>query len=151
MIFSDQREINASNNATYMAVRIVVYGFLAIISMITLFYTMNSISISAVARTKQYGAMRAVGMNDRQLTRMISAEALTYAISGLTAGCGIGIPLSRALHIRLVTRYFGIPWRLPAAMLCIIILFVFACFAISVYAPARRIRNMAITAAVNEL
>lgn len=151
VVFSDQRESNASQNATYMAVQIVVYEFLAIIGMITLFYTMNSVSISTAARAKQYGAMRAVGMSGRQLIRMISAEALTYAISGLIAGCGIGIPLSRMLHIRLVTRYFGTPWHLPAAMLCIIILFVFAYSAISVYAPAKRIRNMAITAAINEL
>ncbi len=151
VIFADQRETNVSDNATFMASQVLVYGFLAIISMITLFYTMNSISISVVARTKQYGAMRAVGMSDRQLARMISAEALTYAVSGLIVGCGIGIPLSWLLHDRLVTRHFGTPWHLPVTMLCVIIVFVFACSIISVYAPAKRIRNMAITATINDL
>ena len=51
--------------------------------------------MSVSARIKQYGAMRAVGMDNRQLKRMISAEAYTYAISGLIVGCGIGLPLSR--------------------------------------------------------
>ncbi len=80
-----------------MAVQAAVYGFLAIIGMITLFYTMNSISISTIARTKQYGAMRAVGMDSKQLTKMIFAEALAYAFSGLIVSCGRGIPLSRFL------------------------------------------------------
>ena len=40
----------------------------------------------------RYGAMRAVGMDNRQLKRMISAEAYTYAISGVIVGCGIGLP-----------------------------------------------------------
>ncbi len=151
VIFADRRETNASDSATYAATQAVVYGFLAIISMITLFYTINSISISAAARTKQYGAMRAVGMSNRQLTKMISAEALTYAVSGLIVGCGLGIPLSRFLHMRMVTRYFGTPWHLPAAMLCIIAVFVFVCSGISVYAPAKRIRNMAVTETINEL
>ncbi len=151
VIFSDHRETNVSNNATFMASQAIVYGFLAIISMITLFYTMNSVSISVVTRTKQYGAMRAVGMSDKQLNRMISAEALTYAASGLIVGCGIGIPFSWFLHNRLVTRYFGTPWHLPAAMLCVIIVFVFACSVISVYAPVKRMRNMAITATINDL
>jgi len=151
VIFTDHRESNVSDNATFMATQGAVYGFLAIISMITLCYTMNSISISVITRTKQYGAMRAVGMSDRQLTRMISAEALTYAASGLIAGCGIGIPLSWLLHNRLVARYFGTPWHLPAAMLCVIIVFVFACSVVSVYAPAKRIRSMAITATINDL
>ena len=68
----------------------ITYGFLAIIGIITLFNIINSISMSVSARTKQYGAMRAVGMGGRQLTRMIAAEAFTYAVSGLIAGFGIG-------------------------------------------------------------
>lgn len=151
VIFSDDRELNASNNKTYMAFCVLSYVFLAIISMITLFYTMNSVSISVAARTKQYGAMRAVGMTGGQLTMMISAEALTYTVSGLIAGCGIGIPLSRMLHIRFVTQYFGTPWRLPMGTLGVIVLFVLVCSAVSVYAPAKRMRSMAITETINEL
>lgn len=69
-----------------MAVRIVCYGFLAIIRIISLFNIVNSISMSVSAQIKQYGAMRAVGMDNRQLKRMITAEAYTYAISGLIVG-----------------------------------------------------------------
>ena len=83
---TDQRESNRTNNTTYWASRIVCYGFLAIIAVITLFNIINSISMSVSARTKQYGAMRAVGMDNKQLTRMISAEAFTYAVSGLILG-----------------------------------------------------------------
>lgn len=151
VIFTDHTASNRSNAATYMAVQAMTYGFLAIISMITMFYSINSISISVMARSKQYGAMRAVGMGGGQLTRMIAAEVLTYAVSGLAAGCGIGIPLSRFLHIRMVTRYFGKAWHFPMAMVCIIILYVFACAAVSVYVPVKRMRNMAVTAAINEL
>lgn len=57
---TDQRESNRTNNTTYWASRIVCYGFLAIIAVITLFNIINSISMSVSARTKQYGAMRAV-------------------------------------------------------------------------------------------
>lgn len=116
-----------------------------------MFYIINSISISVSVRTKQYGAMRAVGMDGRQLTRMIFAEAFTYAISGLAAGCVIGLPLHYLLYTRLITRYFGKIWHLPAVMLCVIIVFVAACASIAVYAPAKRIRNMAITETINEL
>ena len=45
----------------------------AYIAMITLFNTINSISTSVTARIKQYGAMRAVGMDGNQFTRMILA------------------------------------------------------------------------------
>lgn len=151
VIFTDHRESNRSDQATYLATQAIAYGFLGILAMITLFHTINSISISVISRTKQYGAMRAVGMSGSQLTRMIAAEAFTYAASGLIAGLGIGIPLSLLLHLRLVTRYFGTAWHLPAVMLGVIVAFVFACAVIAVWAPAKRMRNLAITETINEL
>ena len=124
---------------------------MAIIAMITLFNIINSISMSVTARIKQYGAMRAVGMDGEQLTRMIAAEAFTYAVSGLIVGSGIGIVLSRFLYVRLVTRYFGSQWSLPVVLIAIIVVFDTVSAAAAVYAPAKRIRNMPITATINEL
>ena len=151
VIFDDLRKGNQEDAATYLAAQFVLYSFLAILAMITLFHIINSISMSVTARIRQYGAMRAVGMDGSQLTRMIIAEALTYAISGLAAGCGIGLVLSRSLHIMLLTRYFGIAWSLPVPFLCIIIVFDFAAAFLAVYAPSRRICDMAITDTINEL
>lgn len=151
VIFTDSRDLNRDSNLTYLATKALVYGFLAIIGLITMFYIINSISISVSARTKQYGAMRAVGMDGGQLTRMIFGEAFTYAVSGMIAGCGIGLPLHHFLYVRLITRYFGKMYHLPLAMLCVILVFVLACAAIAVYAPAKRMRNMAITDTINEL
>lgn len=151
IIFSDCRENNQSDASTYLAAQVVLYSFLGIIAMITIFNIINSISMSVAARIKQYGAMRAVGMDGGQLTRMIAAEAFTYAISGLVVGCGIGIFLSRFLHIKLLTRYFGTAWRLPLKLLCIIVAFDVVSAVVAVYAPSKRIRNMAITETINEL
>ncbi|MCI8835253.1 MAG: ABC transporter permease, partial [Ruminococcus sp.] len=151
VIFSDGRAQTEEINTTYLFIQVGVYGFLAIIGMVSLFYIISSISISVAARTKQYGVMRAVGMDSGQLTRMITAEAFTYVVSGLAAGCGIGLPLSYFLHTLLITRYFGKIWHPPVAMLCIIVVFMMACAAMAVYAPAKRIRNMAITETINEL
>ena len=74
IIITDQREGNKQNNATYWAARIVCYGFLAIIGVISLFNIVNSISMSVSARIKQYGAMRAVGMDNRQLKSSLQGE-----------------------------------------------------------------------------
>lgn len=151
IVITDQRESNRTNNTTYLASRIVCYGFLAIIGIITLFNIVNSISMSVSARTRQYGAMRAVGMDDRQLKRMISAEAFTYALSGLVLGCGIGVPFSHFLYTLIITRHFGIAWHLPIALLAVVIIFVFVSAVTAVRAPSKRICGMAITETINEL
>ena len=151
VILDDLRQSNQEDAATYLAAQFVLYSFLAIIAMITLFNIINSISMSVTARIKQYGAMRAVGMDGGQLSRMITAESFTYAISGLVVGCVAGLLLSRYLHIMLLTRYFGTAWSLPVPLLCIIVLFDFAAAFLAAYAPSKRIRNMAITETINEL
>lgn len=150
-IFSDVRDSNRESNATYWATRLVGYSFLAIIGMITVFYIMNSISMSVSARTKQYGAMRAIGMDGRQLIKMIVAEAVTYAIAGLVVGCMIGLLLSRFLYSHLITPYFGSTWKVPISLLGIILMIVFLSVGVAVYAPAKRIQDMSVTDTINEL
>lgn len=151
VIFTDHRRRNQEDANTFLAVKFLLYSFMAIVAMITLFNIINSISMSVTARIKQYGAMRAVGMDGEQLTRMIAAEAFTYAVSGLIAGSGIGIVLSRFLYVKLVTRFFGIQWSPPIVLIAIIVVFDIVSVAAAVYAPAKRIRNMPITETINEL
>ena len=151
VIFEDHRQRNQEDANTYLAAKFLLYSFMVIVAMITLFNIVNSISMSVTARIKQYGAMRAVGMDGEQLTRMIAAEAFTYAVSGLIVGSGTGIVLSRFLYVKLVTRYFGSQWSLPVVLIAIIVVFDTVSAAAAVYAPAKRIRNMPITATINEV
>lgn len=108
--------------------------------------------MSVSARTKQYGAMRAVGMDSGQLTGMIAAEAFTYALAGCILGCGVGLPLSKLLYDKLVTTHFPyFTWTLPVSSLLIILLFVLLATLTAVHAPAKRMREMAVTETINEL
>jgi len=151
VIMQDLRESNRQDRGTYYAVRIVLYGFLAIIGGISLLNIVNSISMSVSARARQYGAMRAVGMEDVQLCRMIAAEAGTYAASGLLVGVAAGLVLHRALYTRLITHYFGVVWRVPFGLLAVLCLFVAGAAALAVHGPVKRLQAMPVTAAINEL
>lgn len=147
-MFSDRRESNRASTGTYWAFTLLVYGFLSIIAMITVFYIVNSISMSVSAKIKQYGAMRAVGMDSRQMTKMIAAEAGTYALTGCVVGCVFGLPLNRFLFEQLVTAYWGDAWQIPVLPVVIILLLVFAATAAAVYAPAKRVANMSVVKAI---
>lgn len=143
--FADRRNENKDLISTFWVARIAVYGFLAIIALITIFNIMNSISMSVSARMKQYGAMRAVGMRVRQLTKMITAEAVTYAVCGLVIGCAAGLYLHRLIITKLVLEHFGGVWKFPISPIVIILaIVVLSCIA-AVHTPSKRIRNMAIT------
>ena len=148
--FSDLRDQRTSN--TYLAFVFFVYAFLAIITLVTVLNIMNSISMSVSAKIRQYGAMRAVGMDERQITKMITAEAFTYAVFGCAVGCIIGLSASKLLYDYFIAARFSYAtWNIPVVPLVIILIFVVAAATASVCAPAKRIRNMAVTDTINEL
>ena len=151
IVVQDLRESNRQDRGTYYAARIVLYGFLAIIGCISLLNIVNSISVSVSARMKQYGILRAIGMDDAQLKRMVSAEAGTYAVSGLVVGIALGLVLNRMLYTRLITHYFGAAWQVPWGCLAVIVIVVLAAVVLAVYNPVRRILMQPITATISEL
>lgn len=137
---------------TYTAFMFFVYGFLVIITLVTLLNIINSISMSVSARMRQYGAMRAVGMDAHQITKMIASEAFTYALCGCFCGCVIGLLLHKGLYRVLILNHFPYAvWSFPVIPLLIILLFVFLAVFVSVYAPAKRIREISVTETINEL
>jgi putative ABC transport system permease protein len=151
IVVQDLRESNRQDRGTYYAARIVLYGFLAIIGGISLLNIINSISMSVSARMKQYGILRAIGMDDAQLKRMVSAEAGTYAVSGLVVGIALGLVLNRMLYTRLITHYFGAAWQVPWGCLAVTVAVVLAAVVLAVYTPVRRILMQPITATISEL
>lgn len=150
-IIADSREKNSEVSGSYWVFRIAAYSFLAIISLITILNIMNSVSMGVSARIKQYGVMRAVGMGSRQVTKMIAAEAATYSFCGTVAGVVFGLLLHHLIYVKVVITHFGGIWKIPFTSIAIILLLVIFSCVISVYAPAKRIRNLAITETINEL
>ncbi len=149
-IFMDKRE--QSTFGTYIAFLFCIYCFLGMVALVTMFHIINSISMSVSSRTKQYGFMRAVGMDGSQITKMIAAEAFTYAFLGCIVGCIIGLPISKILCKILILDHFQYAfWDFPIVQVIIIILFVISSSAIAVYSPSKKLRKITITDIINEI
>lgn len=137
---------------TYMAFMFFVYGFIIVIALVTLLNIINSISISVSSRIKQYGMMRAVGMNKSQIRRMIRTESTTYALLGTILGTIIGIFLNKLIFQELIANHFSYAiWQFPIIPLLIIIGFLLISVILSINKPVNRINNMSITDTINEL
>lgn len=140
----DYRESNRQSRSTYWLFSILVYGFLAIIAMITIFNIMNSISMSVSAKLKQYRIMRAIGMDAVQLIKMITAEAVTYAILGYIIGMAAGIPLNKVFFEAMVTSHFGNAWTFPVSATAVVFAIVILSCAAAIYSPSKWMKNMTI-------
>ncbi|MDO5299864.1 MAG: ABC transporter permease [Clostridia bacterium] len=149
LTFSDKRLSNRSARGAAYSFGLFIYGFLALIAMITLFSVVNSIAMSVAARMRQYGVLRAVGMSDGQLRRMIRAEAVSYAGVGGAAGTALGLALNRLLFERLVSFRWDDAWSLPLWELGVILTVIAFATALAVRGPLRRIRETSIIGTIN--
>jgi putative ABC transport system permease protein len=80
----------------------------------------NTLALSVFERTREIGLLRAIGLRRRQLSGMITIEAIATAVFGALLGTLVGLGLGIALQHGLESqglRTLSIPWRLIAAML----------------------------------
>ncbi len=149
--FSDERSGNRSVTGSYYSFGLFIYGFMALIALITIFNIVNSLSMSVSSRMKQYGAFRAIGLSNRQLIKMIIAEALTYAITGSICGGAVGLIMNKFLYTRLITFHWGEHWDIPFAEVTTIIAIVAVSVIFAIRGPVNRIRNMSIVDTISAL
>ncbi|MDU6181166.1 MAG: FtsX-like permease family protein [Anaerococcus vaginalis] len=149
-IIRDRRD--QKTTGTYMAFMFFVYGFIAIIGLVSLLNSINSISISVSSKIKQYGMMRAVGMDKFQIKRMIKVESATYGFFGSFIGIIVGVLLNKIIFTKLIENHFSYAvWQFPILPVIISIGFILISVIISTYKPIKRINKMSITDNINEL
>ena len=142
--FSDERMGNSNTRGAYYCFGLFIYGFLVLIALITLCNIINSIAMSVAAKMKQYGAFRAIGLSNRQLAKMIVAEASTYAITGIICGSVLGIVCNKILFGKLITHHWGDAWSVPLVELGIIIVVVAIAVILAVRNPIKKMKETSI-------
>lgn len=147
--FSDQRISKQSVLGANYSFKLFIYGFLFLIAMVTVCNIINCAAMSVSARMKQYGGLRAIGLSDRQLARMIIAETASYAVAGSASGVILGLLLNWKLFTFLVTGRWNEPWSIPVLELCIIVGIVILSVILAIRGPLKKIHEMSIVDTIN--
>lgn len=91
----------------------IVYALLALSVIIAVLGIINTLALSIMERTHEFGMLRAVGMQRAQIRRMITTESLYIALlgtsTGIVAGAWLGWCFVRTLSNEGVDRW-AIPW-----------------------------------------
>jgi putative ABC transport system permease protein len=124
-----------------------ITGLLVLSVLIAVLGIINTLALSVVERTRELGLLRAVGLQRRQLRRMIRVESLVIAVYGALLGLGVGVAfgwaLVRALHDQGVTE-FALPYGRLAQVLVVAAL----AGVLAAALPARRAARLDVLAAV---
>lgn len=109
----DGEEFRSSAAAGINIILNLLYVLLLFSVVIAVLGIVNTLALSVFERTREIGLLRAVGLRRRQLSGMITIEAVTTALFGAILGTALGVGLGIALQRGLKSQgleALAIPW-----------------------------------------
>jgi putative ABC transport system permease protein len=96
----------------------------------------NALALAVIERTREIGALRAVGMTRRQTRRMVRHEAVTTSLIGAAVGLPLGILVAFVVTGGLAR--FGVEFHLPVTPLAVYVAVAALAGVLAAVLPARR-------------
>ena len=121
-------------------INVFSYGFIILISLICICNVFNTISTNIALRRRDFGMLRSVGMQNKELNRMMIYECLRYGIQALVMGMPMGILGSFGIHT-LTGSVGNSNYELPLIPMCISIVCVFVVVFMSMLYALSKLRK----------
>jgi putative ABC transport system permease protein len=112
----------------------ILYVLLALSVVVSLFGIVNTLVLTVFERTRELGMLRAIGMTQRQVRRMIRHESVITALIGGVLGIILGVVLGALL----IARVAFIDFHLPTGQLIIFGVLTIVVGILAAIFPARR-------------
>jgi putative ABC transport system permease protein len=125
-----------------------ITGLLVLSVLIAVLGIINTLALSVVERTRELGLLRAVGLQRRQMRRMIRVESVVISLYGALLGVGVGLAfgyaLVTALHDQGITEF-----AVPGGRLVVVLVVAALGGVLAAALPARRAARMDVLEAVS--
>jgi len=119
----DRKETNISTYNVYqqrqqeeqmiLLMSVFTYGFITLISLISVANIFNTISTSISLRKREFAMLRSVGMTPKGFNKMINYESIFYGVKALAYGLPISVLVMIAIHVSVGNTFeygFQLPW-----------------------------------------
>lgn len=135
----DSIEAFSTMNAIVFVVKVFVYGFIALISLITVANIINTISTGIILRKKEFAMLKSVGTTPRGFNKMIVLESAFYALRAVV----FAIPISVGLNF-LLNKMIGeasIPYVFDFKLYLLVTVVVFAVVGLTMLYSVGKLKN----------
>ena len=123
---------------TMNVMKIFVYGFIVVISLVSVTNIINTISTNINLRKREFAIIKSIGVTPQGFKKMIYMESILYGILSLLYGIPIGICMNVIMNRILegmITVQTLIPYK--AILICVVAIFIITF--IASYIPLKKI------------
>lgn len=133
--FNAAAEMRETRNIL-LVIDVLCYGFITLISLITVANVFNTISTNVGLRRREFAMLKSVGMTPRGFDKMMNFECLFYGIKALLYGIPVSLAVAWLIQISLssgVQTVYSLPWAAVgiAALMVFLVVFITMLYAMS--------------------
>lgn len=111
--YFDMTENDRLMNNIVTIIKVFSYGFIALISLISVANVFNTVTTNVALRRRDYAMLRSMGMTKKGMNRMTNYECLIYGSRSLLIGLPIAIGVTYLIHLAAndaAHMRFELPW-----------------------------------------
>ena len=123
---------------TMNVMKIFVYGFIVVISLVSVTNIINTISTNINLRKREFAIIKSIGVTPQGFKKMIYMESILYGILSLLYGIPIGICMNVLMN-RILAGMISVQALIPYKSILICIVAIFIITFIASYIPLKKI------------
>ena len=123
---------------TMNVMKIFVYGFIVVISLVSVTNIINTISTNINLRKREFAVIKSIGVTPQGFKKMIYMESILYGILSLLYGIPIGICMNVIMN-RILEGMITVQTLIPYKSILICIISIFIITFIASYIPLKKI------------
>ena len=123
-----------------LMVNVFSYGFIILITMISVANVFNTISTNIALRRRDFGMLRSVGMKNGELYRMVGVECLSYGGRALLWGVPLSLAIDYGIQM-IATNVSNDGYAFPIGTVAIVVVSVFAIVYLTTFYAVSKLRK----------
>ena len=119
-------EANKTSNNIVLAIKILMYGFISLVTLIGVTSVFNTISTSMALRKREFAVLRSIGLTRGGFNKILFFESLFFGVKSLVYALPVSFGIICLMHLSLANMldisHLLIPWN--SIILSIVMVFV---------------------------
>ena len=144
-----KEELKLMTNAV-LVIKILLYGFISLVTLIGVTSVINTINTSIALRKKEFAVLRSIGLTPRGFNKMLLFECVLFGVKSLLYGIPVAILITILLHTSMNNIVSFDNLLIPYDSILLAIIGVFIIVMISMWYATRKIKKENILDAIRE-